>query len=98
MNKRLCSKCYNKMATWCYLPDDTYYCDDCVPRGCNCRLHEITDNITPKSNQRVLYWDETMTTSTKEKQPNQRFFEYVDEKWRRYPCCEFIFDEIGFDV
>lgn len=39
MTKEKC-KC-GKIATWCYLPKDTLYCDDCVSRGCSCNVTKL---------------------------------------------------------
>ena len=52
--KQKCCKC-NKFATWIYepghsicQPEDNYFCDDCVSRGCSCYLfgefEEIRDS------------------------------------------------------
>lgn len=41
---RKCFKC-NKMAVWYYMPwslrkDNSYYCDNCISRGCSCNFDD----------------------------------------------------------
>lgn len=46
-NRFRCFKC-NRLALWYYVPTDErdqllhYFCDDCVPRGCDCRIDSDT--------------------------------------------------------
>jgi hypothetical protein len=46
--KRICNKC-PKPAVWVYMPryddDSSYYCDDCVHRGCSCMLDESNEYL-----------------------------------------------------
>lgn len=38
--KHKCKLC-PKLAVWYYVPNgNTYYCDDCVPRGCGCFIDD----------------------------------------------------------
>lgn len=60
VRKHKCSKC-GKMATWLYMPSTKgryFYCDDCVPRGCECNVYNIKD--FPKSENGItqtIYWN-----------------------------------------
>lgn len=107
MKKRYkkCS-CCNKIATWIYMPSGDgkrWYCDDCVPRGCTCNLHDLNFNGNPNEKTKTIWWskdaydkqwkeDDTVSLeslATKERMPDSFYYEYVDEKGRRSPCCEF---------
>lgn len=80
-----CSEC-NKIATWLYMPSTKgkiFFCDDHVPRGCFCNSCHIEEDGKPLSDN-VLWLDEAHTT-----------YEYLDEKGRREPCCEYDYEENG---
>lgn len=64
----------------------TYYCDDCVPRGCNCNAEYVEDFGSPDENKKWKWLEEGVS------------YCYVDELGREFPCCEFHFDEMGFVV
>jgi hypothetical protein len=51
-----CDKCHSKIATWEYQPSDdyTYYCEDCVPRGCSCNIDPETDEPYKDDQGRLL--------------------------------------------
>jgi hypothetical protein len=45
-----CDICHSNIAKWEYLPRGySYYCDDCVPRGCSCNVDE--NGIEDKDNK-----------------------------------------------
>lgn len=117
MNKELC-KC-GKIATWCYLPNDNCYCDDCVPRGCGCNIYalnefQLDENINLS---RYIFYNQEdtilfgngdishkelmqrgyKTDNIKDIINNYHFYEGLDEDGRAFPCCEFMYDEDGFD-
>ena len=72
-----------KLAVWLYAPDSQYFaCDDCVPRGCSC-------NREPKF--------EFDHESPEAANPDN-YYEPTDEKGRKYPCCEWWYDEKGFEI
>lgn len=83
MSKYKC-KC-GKIATWMYGPgkadDDTFACDDCVPRGCSCNI----DYLPIDGN-----WDNRDESNWKA-EPEQ-----LDDKGRRWPCCEWFHREEGY--
>jgi hypothetical protein len=67
-------KC-GKPAQWAYMPADNAdgnYCDDCVPRGCNCNNIEFDDK-------------------------SENAEQHKDEKSRLLPCCEYWYDEYGWN-
>lgn len=108
MNKVKCCEC-NKIAVWSYMPHcnektlEGFYCDDCVPRGCTCNVYaleefDITDkkcNIGFYDKNESHFNDENMYN---EKQDTSFYFEYLDEKGRRFPCCEYDYCEDGYDL
>jgi hypothetical protein len=92
-------KC-NNIATWDYLPglDDDVFCDECVPRGCECTHRYVSKDVynpplenpdSPKGNEGIEWkWlDE-----------NKTHWCFIDEQGREYPCCEFSYDPDGIDV
>ena len=97
--KEICGVCKEKIAIWVYMPASSdknpFYCDDCVPRGCNCN-HRYTDinaydtsldNLDhPQPHDEPIKWIE-----------KDKIWCHVDEKNREYPCCEFFYEEEGFD-
>lgn len=85
MNKYKCCKC-NKIAVWCYLPTAIFYCDEHVPRGCYCNSRHIKEDGNP-DNENFIWLDD-----------NHTLYEYLDEKGRRSPCCEYDYDENGFEI
>lgn len=80
-----------------------WYCDDCVPRGCTCNLCDLEFNGNPNEKTKIIWWskdaydkkwkeDDTVSLeslATKERMPDSFYYEYVDEKGRRSPCCEY---------
>lgn len=94
-----------KEAQWYYMPssdvykDNRYYCDDCVSSvnniGCSCNWRhidikapseeqEIPDGIENKDWKWVTGYDNT--------------WQYIDEKGRPYPCCEYDYNKEGFVI
>jgi hypothetical protein len=62
-----------KKAEWVYMPGTGNYCDKCVPRGCSCNIN-LKDGIDYDSEEAKL---------------PENYVEKLDEKGRRYPCCEY---------
>jgi hypothetical protein len=80
-----------KDAIWVYAPgytsgDNPYHCDDCVPRGCFCNINYISDKLNPPDDTKDWKWIEEGISWC-----------YIDEKGREYPCCEYMYDENGFE-
>lgn len=97
--KELCD--CNKKAVWNYMPgfsngDNSFFCDDCVPRGCICNHRHVNINAYhppldnpdyPKGIEGVDWkWIEKDVTWTS-----------IDSKKREYPCCEYDYNEDGYD-
>jgi len=94
MAKHLCS--CGKIAQWIYIPsgDDKYWCDDCISspddKGCSCNWCDY-ESEKPHGEENK---DWRFIPSYKE----QTTWEYLDEKGRPYPCCEYEYVENGFDI
>jgi len=87
-----------KLATWYYMPDKNEWacCDACVPRGCSCNELDVNRIIDGE-----VY----------ESLPNEEWLEGKDWEWvikdkrwrdldgegRQIPCCEWAYDEKGWD-
>lgn len=84
-----------KMAMWVYAPGfssgaSPYFCDDCVPRGCSCNHHYIKEeeyDDTPTEEDAPIKWIK-----------EGEIWCHVDEQGREYPCCEYDYDEDGFEI
>lgn len=86
LKKHLC-EC-NNMATWVYMSSSSsdaspFHCDDCVPRGCTC--HNKSE--PPPKDSTNWKWIQHNVIWAK-----------IDSQGREFPCCEFEYDEEGFDV
>ncbi len=93
-----------KKATWCYMPgtDDgnNCFCDDCVPRGCTCNINRITDAERfgdDLSKNNCLFYDKNMENPFNNKLSDSVYYEILDVNGRRVPCCEYMYDENGFE-
>lgn len=87
-----------KLAVWLYMPTgegDRYYCEDCVPRGCYCN-HEYVDTME-------AYGIDEGKNLPDEKVSNWKWIEEgkiwcrLDGSNRELPCCEFFYDDLGFE-
>ena len=101
MIKELCD-CGQK-AVWVYMPGyssgSPYFCDECVHRGCSCNEYSTVaehyhppGGICPDEEDGIegVDWEwvnEEKTTWAR-----------IDEKGRRWPCCEYEFVEEGFEI
>ena len=102
-NKIKCQVCNKKDAVWCYMPGHSngidLFCDDCVPRGCTCNQYHIDEfNKMIVIEQNYLFWDKLREHSTNRITNDTVYFEPLDEENRRYPCCEYLYDEDGFET
>lgn len=102
MKKVKCCHCKEKDAVWFYLPgsmkNGNEFCDDCVPRGCDCNVHHRIEIPMEPQDEPVIYWNEDITKWTKELTADSVYYESVDEKGRRFPCCEFDYDPEGLEI
>jgi hypothetical protein len=92
LNKETC-KC-NNVAVWDLLSaregEECYFCDDCVPRGCSCNHNQrfiptVGNNMPTEEDGSVIWLDENTWT-------------WVDEQGRELPCCEYHYQEEGFET
>jgi len=100
MEKELCKKCGN-LATYWYMPgyfdkSSPYHCENCVPRNCECNHRYVDVNAYfppldepdfPTEKDHQIEWIE-----------EGKIWCSLDEKGRHYPCCEYMYDEEGFDI
>lgn len=107
--KKKCKHCDN-IATWVYVPNEQYYCDAHVPRGCTCNVMDL-DMEEPDDNlsERTIWWSKDayqkcfyengdyMEYCTYKRQPNSFHYEILDENYRRSPCCEYDYSPDGFN-
>lgn len=82
-------KC-GQTATWLYMPGSMpapFFCDDCVPRGCSCNQYSVTEFDMPSGVENVDWkWIDKDKT----------LFTYIDKTGREWPCCEFEYEEDGW--
>jgi hypothetical protein len=104
MKMELCD--CGKEAVWCYLPgygdgSSPYSCDDCVNRSCDCNHRYVSPDAyhppldhpdLPTEEDGVEGVDWGWVDGTKEA------WQWIDEKGRPYPCCEYHHEPHGFDV
>ena len=96
--KELCA--CGKTATWWYMPGfkegRPFFCDNCVNRGCECN-HRYVDpeayhppldmSDSPEGTEGIDWkWIE-----------KGKVWCHIDEKGREYPCCEYDYEEDGYD-
>lgn len=91
---------------------ERWYCDDCVNRGCTCNVHDLNYNGEPGTSDNIIWWpketydkafkndenNKIEDLGTKERMPDSFYYEYLDEKGRRYPCCEYWYIENGDEI
>lgn len=100
--KELCD--CGKVATWCYMPgfgkgENPYLCDDCVNRGCSCHEYSTRDEdyhppggIHPGEEDGAEGVDWIWINEEK------TLWSRIDEKGRRYPCCEYDYEKDGYEI
>ena len=98
--KELCGHCKKfasgKIATWMYMPADgllrrsPFYCDDCVPRGCDCQIEWEDGDIHPVSHKEI-------NDGLKDEKSLAYKRHRKDDEGRLMPCCEFDYEEFGFE-
>lgn len=98
-----CCQCGNK-ATWLYMPSGrgkVFYCDEHVHRGCHCNDYDLDFDGEPDKNKKVVWWNETDTSRqppfSTDRKADSTIYQYLDENGRLYPCCEYDYDENGFE-
>jgi hypothetical protein len=94
MNLRKC-EC-GKLAQWLYMPyselkHDPFFCDECVPRGCECqnryvREPDLDDDDLPTADDLPFKWIVF-----------GKSWKHVDDKGRDIPCVEYDYSEEGYN-
>ena len=102
MTKIKCCKRKKKDDAWLQIPghDDgnDFFCDDCVTRGCSCNQYAFEEfNFNSNHNSNYIFWNKELTKSTDTIKDDTFYYEPVDERRRRYPCCEYDYEEDGFN-
>jgi len=94
-----CSHCKEKAVYW-YAPAtnkkcNRYYCEEHVPRGCTCNHRYVKeDAYTPSLNNPDYPTSEDIPFKwIKENE----IWCHLDNKGREYPCCEYWYEEEGFE-
>lgn len=91
-----------KLATWSYMPNTsqpcyTYYCDDCVPRGCSCN-EEYTVK-SPQAHENGYGEDPPTDGNRYWKWIDKDIrWAYTDNKGRELPCIEYWHSDDGYEV
>lgn len=96
-----CCKCGVSDAVWLYMPGHSdgkdFFCDNCVPRGCGCNIYSLKEfPLEKKKEKNYIFWDEKIENYTTELSDKSHYYEVVDKNTRRYPCCEYEYNENGF--
>ena len=98
--KELCD--CGKIAIWCYMPgyssgENSYHCDDCVPRGCSCNNYSTrAEDYSPPGDVDVVAFAPGPEDGPV-KWLDDHTWTHVDEFGREYPCCEHMHEPDGFD-
>ena len=100
MSKELCD--CGKVAVWGYVPGyseggNSYSCDDCVSRGCDCnhRYVDVNSYHPPLDNPDLPEGVEG--EDWKWLDVEKTHWCHIDEQGREYPCVEYWYDEEGWD-
>ncbi|WP_206932657.1 hypothetical protein [Roseococcus thiosulfatophilus] len=90
-----CMDC-GEAAVWYYLPADAkaQYCDDCVPRGCDCRILPEDDHLRVESTLETNAQGEIIFR--KVYPPGREPRQETDALGRQLPCVEYLFNPEGF--
>lgn len=110
LNKEKC-QC-GAIAFWLYMPgaanENSFYCDDCVDRGCDCEWNAVSkdaygptpleEDYLPTGIEGVDWkWVIRPATENMSEVKKGEYWVSIDKKGREYPCCEYMYDENGFD-
>ena len=91
--------CGNK-ATWLYMPGfregSPFFCDECVHRGCDCNHRYVDVNAyhPPLENPDMPDGIEGIDWKWIEE---DKIWCSIDDKGREWPCCEYDYDEEGYE-
>jgi hypothetical protein len=101
LNKKLCD--CGEMAVWLYMPGfsdgNSFSCDDCVPRSCSCSEYStVPEHYHPPGGISPDTEDGIENVDWKWINDDKTSWVYIDESGRRYPCCEYMHEEDGFEI
>ena len=91
-----------QVATWVYGPgyrngDSPFFCDDCVPRECQCNHRYVDVNAyDPPLDQPEMPWG--VENKDWKWIEIDKVWEYIDDNGKPYPCVEFEYDSNGFEL
>jgi len=92
--------CGNK-ATWLYMPGfregSPFFCDECVHRGCSCNHRYVDVNAYHPPLENPDMPEGIEGVDWKWIEPNKIWCS-IDDKGREWPCCEYEYDEEGFEI
>lgn len=100
--KEKCGRC-SEVATWLYMPSGMesrpFFCDSCVPRGCECNTYHMDPSsyFPPLDSPHLPDKEEIEGIHWKWIEKDVSWC-YIDGERREFPCCEFTYDEDGFDL
>lgn len=88
--------------------EDDYYCDEHVPRGCGCNYHHTNpEDFYPPADEgekpvgiEGKDWKWVIEPETEESDAitlKDGLWVTLDEQGRKWPCCEFMHDEDGWE-
>lgn len=91
LGKELCN--CGALAIWCYAPGyssgaNPHFCNECVPRGCECNHRSLLEDYdnSPTDDDAPYIWISEKTWTR------------IDSEGRQYPCCEYDYDEDGWEI
>lgn len=99
MEKHLC-ECGN-LAVWWYMPtfqsgNTPYFCDDCVPRGCECRNRFMGSKFNDGNSTEEDYPEGTEGEDWRWVE-HGKIWCYIDTEGRDFPCEDFLYNENGYE-
>ena len=92
-----------KVATWLYMPGyssggNSFSCDECVPRGCSCNEYSTKpEDYHPPAGFNPSDEDGVEGVDWKWLNQEKTLWTHIDDKGRKWPCCEFENEPDGFD-
>lgn len=105
MEEKQYEKCdCGKKAVWIYMPGfregSPFFCDDCVNRGCSCNEYSVVPEHyhPPGGIHPTLEDDGIEGVNWKWTNEEKTSWCHIDEKGREWPCCEYEYDEEGFEI
>jgi len=95
-----------KTAVYTYMPasdssENPYYCDDCISDenndGCSCNWHWIGTNASVEDAWEIELPEGVEGKDWRWVNDKKEYWISLDDRGRPYPCCEFDYDENGYE-